>query len=219
MKVCTDSCLFGAWMADKFSSKNIARILDIGTGTGLLSMMVAQKSPAIIEAVEIDEQACRQANENFESSPWKSRLHAYHGDIKSHTKLSKYDAIISNPPFYDKHLLPGHEGKKNSKHGSLLSLEELAFIGSQLLTVDGVFGVLLPYFSAVHFEKAAAKHSLFVNEKCDVKQTFNHNFFRSMLILEKEKCPVKYSEMSIKDNMGNYTSGFTELLKEYYLYL
>lgn len=219
MKVCTDSCLFGAWMADRFSFRNPGKILDIGTGTGLLSLMVAQKTNAVIDAFEIDEQACTQANENFESSPWSSKLHAYPGNIKLQPTLSKYDGIICNPPFYDSHLLPANEGKKASKHGTLLSLEELALIVSKLLASDGVFGVLLPSFSAAYFEKEAEKHSLFITEKCEVRQTFNHNFFRSMLILEKEKRQAKYSEMSIKDNLGNYTPEFTELLKEYYLYL
>lgn len=219
MKVCSDSCLFGAWMADRLSLRNPARILDIGTGTGLLSLIVAQKTNAIIDAFEIDQQSYKQAKENFERSPWSQRLNAHYGDITLQTFPEPFDAIICNPPFYNNHPLPENEGKKNSKHAGLLIQNDLIFLISTLLSDDGICGILLPAFSANEFEQQASENLLFVNEKCDVRQTFNHKFFRAMLVLEKQKRLRKYSEMSIKDGLGNYTPAFVELLRDYYLYL
>ena len=115
MKVCTDSCLFGAWIADKIEQKIIVpkNILDIGSGTGLLSLMIAQKTNAQIDGVEIDENSYQQSEDNFIESPWNKHLHAFHADIKNWNSGLKYDLIISNPPFYENDL------KANKTHSCL----------------------------------------------------------------------------------------------------
>lgn len=219
MKVCTDSCVFGAWMTGKIVNKSIQKILDIGTGTGLLSLMAAQKSNATIDSIDIDKNAFIQAKENFDATLWATRLNAFQGDIKNWHVTLKYDCIISNPPFYEDDLLPEEEGKKNSKHGNSLKLNELIAAVDRLIENDGFFGVLLPYSRAEYFEKEAIKYSLFVNEKLNVKQSMKHDYFRSILILGKKQSLVKQSEISIRNNNNEYTPEFIALLKDYYLYL
>src|SRR5690242_18924742 len=106
MKVCTDSCLFGAWIAKKIEDKILRPeyILDIGSGTGLLTLMLAQKSPAIIDAVEIDENSFEQTMINSQNSHWKDRLNIFHADIKTWGVEKQYDLIISIPPFFENDL-------------------------------------------------------------------------------------------------------------------
>ena len=219
MKVCTDSCLFGAWVANKIQSQSPGTILDIGTGTGLLSLMIAQKSTAFIDSIDIDNDAAMQAKENFHASPWSQQLHCFHEDILSWTPAKKYGLIISNPPFFEHDLLPKAEGKKNSKHASRLNLSALIIATDALLEDDGFFGVLLPYSRALYFEKQASKHSLFVNEKLYIKQSTNHSYFRAILLMEREQHVVKQTELSIRDNLNEYTPEFISLLNDYYLYL
>ena len=222
MKVCTDSCLFGAWVAAKIEQKIISpkTILDIGTGTGLLSLMLAQKSGAQIHAVDIDKNSFVQASENFSASPWNERLQAFHSDIKEWKAPCKYDLIIANPPFYENDLVPEDNGKSISKHSSTMGLEDLLLKAKSLLNEDGNFALLLPWARTKWFENAASAYSLFVKEKMEVKQTPLHNYFRTMLLLQNQKTSDSLkSELTIKNNHNEYTYEFIELLKDYYLYL
>src|ERR1700749_3701473 len=112
MKVCTDACIFGAFAANIVRrTSNIIRILDIGTGTGLLSLMLAQQADVIIDAIEIDADAYQQAQDNFTASPWKERLTVINKDILAFTVNKKYDGIISNPPFFENDLLSDNQEK------------------------------------------------------------------------------------------------------------
>ena len=219
MKVCTDSCVFGAWMAGKIKYKFAKKILDIGTGTGLLSLMVAQKNSGLIHAIDINNNAISQAKQNFKLSPWSEQLQASCGDIKTWPATSKYDCIISNPPFFEDDLLPQEEEKKNSKHSNSLRLTELITAVAGLLEENGFFGVLLPYARTEYFEKEAMKNSLFVTEKLHVRQSMEHDYFRTILIMGKKQSPVMQSEISIRNNNNEYTPEFISLLKDYYLYL
>ena len=221
MKVCTDSCVFGAWIANTIDEKKIKpkAILDIGTGTGLLSLMLAQKIHATIHAVEIDKNSFDQAKENFNASPWNKRLKVFHSDIKKWKAPHKYDLIICNPPFYDNDLLPQNERKNISKHSSALRMEELLFTVKDLLNEDGNFAVLLPWYRTNWFENAALSHSLFVKEKMEIKQTPVHNYFRTIFILQKQKIQTIENELTIKNNNNEYSRKFINLMKDYYLYL
>ena len=148
MKVCTDACLFGAWTAACGSQLKAHSLLDIGTGTGLLSLMLAQKLPdVIIDAIEIDQAASQQAKENFEASPWKERLNVYNTSIQqfASTAKHKYDIIICNPPFYENDLKRNNAKRNMALHSAEIRLEELIKISGDLLKDDGKLFILINY--------------------------------------------------------------------------
>ena len=200
MKVCTDSCLFGAWVAAKLEQQAISpkNIIDAGTGTGLLSLMLAQKSEAQIHAVDIDKNAFEEASVNFNAAPWNKRMQAFHADIKDWNGSGKYDLIIANPPFYESDLVPEDKAKARSKHSTTLRLEDLLFTAKNLLTEGGNLAVLLPWTRGKWFESAASAYSLFTKEKTEVKQTAKHNFFRTMLLLQNQERCIAKSEHNYK---------------------
>ena len=219
MKVCTDSCLFGAWMANKVEARSPGKILDIGTGIGLLSLMIAQKSTSIIDAIDIDKNAVLQANQNFHASPWSPQLHCFHDDILSWTPATKYDCIISNPPFFENDLLPQEEGNKNSRHANSLNLRALIIATHALIEDEGCFGILLPYSRVDYFAEEAKEYSLYIKEKLYIRQSIKHRYFRAILLLDKKQHAIKQDELSIRDNNNEYTPGFITLLQDYYLFL
>jgi len=221
MKVCTDACILGAWVADKLKSEqiNASTILDIGTGTGLLSLMLAQKSTAKVDAIEIEKNAFNQAINNFKQSQWSDRLQALHGDVKDFDPSEKYDLIISNPPFYQDDLLSLVQNKNVSKHSEALNLDDLISVIKKLLKSSGSFVVLLPYHRVASFEKLAIENYFFLKEKLLIKSTLLHEYFRGILLFtQADAIPVE-KEMIIKEEDGNYSSEFTNLMKEYYLNL
>lgn len=218
MKVCTDSCLFGAWVADKIKTKKIMpkRILDIGSGTGLLSLMIAQKSDSETDAIEIDENSFLLTEENFAVSQWHQRLHAFHDDIKNWSSSHKYDLIISNPPFYENDLRSVNKNKNIAKHHDALTLKELLRSIKNNLSSDGNFAVLLPFHRTEYFKNIAVEDNLHLKEELFVKQTPTHSYFRGILFFGTKKQPVLSKELTIK-NEGSYTPEFNFLLKDYYL--
>lgn len=222
MKVCTDACLFGAWVADQIKSFLQKQILDIGAGTGLLSLMIAQQLPnAYIDVIEIDEDAAQQAKENFESSPWQNRLHVYHSSIQKFAlhASKKYDIIISNPPFYE-HDLKSNDTKRNlALHSSDLKLDELISIAEKLLKDDGKLFVLLPYHRTAALEKILMQHKLYARKIVLVKQHSKSDFFRVMFCISKACGEVFIEEIIISDGNNSYSNMFIKLLAAYYMNL
>ncbi len=216
MKVCTDSCLFGAWIT---LTENTETILDIGAGTGLLSLMLAQKSTAKIDAIEIDVYAVAQATINFNNSIWKDRLTCFYGDIKNFPFVKKYDFIICNPPFYKDELSSTSKEEKIAKHSLYLTLEDLVNSINNLINDDGKFAILLPFYRKEEFEKLAEQFSFFPEKTLAIKQTPTHTFFRYAGIFSKKSCIINEDKIEIKDNTQQYSSEATNLLKPYYLYL
>ncbi len=218
MKVCTDACLFGALIAN--CPLPTANCLDVGTGTGLLSLMYAQKYPhTIIDAVEIHPAAALQAKQNFEASNWKERLNIINADIKHLAKEKKYDLIISNPPFFEDDLRSEDETKNAAKHDSSLTLQELLNIASERLNRNGTFAVLLPQHRVNYFENEALLCGLHAHRKILVRQTPEHDLFRGILFFINRKSDQLVTEMSIRRTDGSYTAEFIGLLKDYYLHL
>ena len=219
MKITTDSCLFGAWAAVICQQLSVNSILDIGTGTGLLSLMLAQKSNAAIQSVEIDEQAAMQAQQNFQQSSWKERLTLHHIAVQYFTKKTQqqFDFIITNPPFYENDLKTDNAQKNAAHHSTLLNLDELIDCIKNLLTSNGFFTILLPYSRTDYFLQSAKDFHLV--ERVIVKQPANHNYFRSMLLFSKQTCKTVEKGIIIKQNEKEYSTEFIQLLKDYYLYL
>lgn len=217
MKVCTDACLFGAYIAENITTNKYC--LDIGAGTGLLSVMLAQKNDAMIEAIEIDTHAFQQAKENLEQSPWKERLHIFNIDAIQFLSEKKYDFIFSNPPFFGNDLKSDNQQKNAAKHDTTLTLGQLIMVIENNLSNDGVFALLLPYRRVDECITIAAKANFHLKEKILVKQTPSHDFFRGILFFSRKETNIKTEEIFIKDSANQYTDRFTHLLKDYYLYL
>jgi len=224
MKVTTDACLFGAWAAEKVRSleSEVWNILDIGTGTGLLSLMLAQKIKANIDAIEMDDEAAKQAKENTNASPWKDRVTVIHADARSYSLNKKYNCIISNPPFYENELKSDNSKKNIAHHNEGLLLPELLSVIKNKLEPDGMFFLLLPYKRSKEVKDLLLQHEFALCQMMLVRQSVNHDYFRIMISGKlKTDIPVEtmIDEISICNDKQRYTSEFTELFKDYYLYL
>ncbi len=213
MKVCTDACVFGAWVATK---TNPVKVLDIGAGTGLLSLMIAQKTNAVIDAVEIDKNGFEQAQENFNASPWKNRLNVIYSPIQQFRK-DHYDLIISNPPFFSNDLKSPDQARNLALHSEALSLEELLSAVKKTISKNGQFAVLLPFHRGPYFEELIIRNQLFIIEKLVVNQTPRHRPFRVCYLISDSGVETRNSTLTIKNEENKYTEPFTELLKDYYL--
>ncbi|MBK7883891.1 MAG: tRNA (adenine(22)-N(1))-methyltransferase TrmK [Chitinophagaceae bacterium] len=183
MKVCTDACLFGAIAAYEILQQKSADItcLDIGTGTGLLSLMVAQKNKIAIDAVEVEDGACMQARQNIEGSKFKENISVHHADILQFEPQKKYDAIISNPPFFENDLVSTDTHKNTARHNITLSLKDLLVTINRLLKNDGFFMVLLPCHRLKYFEEEALQYDFYLDQKILIKPSEIHDYFRGIL--------------------------------------
>jgi tRNA1Val (adenine37-N6)-methyltransferase len=216
MKVCTDACIFGAWIANKISPN--ASVLDIGSGTGLLMLMLAQKNAGQIDGIELETACFGQLRENIAASPWSDRLNFFQGDTRDYAFPGKYDFIISNPPFYESDLHSVSVEKNLARHSKELSLEELLHSIDGNLARHGAFGVLLPFHRTAYFEALALQKGFQLEEKLLVRQTNAHDYFRSILYFCRENGGVGItSTLVIRNEDGGYTRAFEELIKDYYL--
>ena len=219
MKVCTDTSLFGALI----DPNNPTSILDIGTGTGVLTLMIAQITEAKITAIEIDDKAAKQAANNFKDSKWQERISIINDDVKTFSKSvnTKYDLIISNPPFFQGNMLSDISEKNKARHNTSLTLEELAISTNDLLTINGQFWVLLPQYEASLLEKSLANFGLKISKQINIKNYIDdEKISRTVNCFEREVSLRADNEMAIyKDKNREYTVEFSQLLKPYYLYL
>jgi tRNA1Val (adenine37-N6)-methyltransferase len=217
MKVCTDSCLFGAFVANELQNKK--SVLDIGSGTGLLSLMYAQKNKSEIDAVEIDENAFNQSQENILSAKFESIIKINHGSIIDFSKEATYDLIICNPPFYKNSLKGEDEIRNKALHNDELTYEILFAKAKYLLKNDGVFALLIPFSLTKKCIDIASQNELFCNKSIAIKQSTTHNYFRSILFFSAANNEIAEQSISIKENQKAYTPEFVNLLKDFYLFL
>lgn len=219
MKVCTDACLFGAWVGKMVSANNFAndaQALDIGTGTGLLSLMLAQQFPGTIDAIDIDNGAATQAAENIAGSKWNDRISVHESSLED-WENNHYNLIICNPPFYEQDLKSPDMQRNLALHDSGLTLGTLWENITRCLLPDGLFAVLLPYHRLNESVQFAGAHGFYVHEMVAVKQTEKHAPFRVMLSFGRENKVTVQDTMLIKKE-GAYSSEFIALLRDYYLY-
>ena len=220
MKVTTDACLFGAWVASKMANNSAtSNVLDIGTGTGLLSLMLAQQLPgSSIDAIELDAGAAAQAEANVQQSPFATQIQVIPQDVLRFEATYRYDLIISNPPFHERQLASPHGHKNKAHHDASLTLNDLARACSKMLSPNGQVALLLPYYRKDEALKLLQEHGLHPAIVCYVKQSAAHSFFRTMILTGTAPVPqVKQEIIAIKNEDQEYTPEFVTLLKDYYL--
>ena len=218
MKIGTDGILLGAW-ADFGQAESI---LDIGTGTGLLALMAAQKCPtARVDAIELAPKAAVQAAENMAASPWPARLQVLSGDVKSFSFPTPYDHLICNPPFFHKSLKSTHPERSLARHDDTLSIQELLAKASQLLVKEGRLSIILPASEEERVGKVAHAYDLCVQRFFIVK-SFAYKAPHRILV-ELRKAPtgeIERGEISLhQGRKGDYTQEYRELTQEFYLWL
>lgn len=232
MKVGTDSILLGAYISH-FCSKQSANhknkiksILDIGTGTGILSLMCAQNfDKATIDAIEIDHDAATEAQSNVDASTWKNRIKVTEISFEQfatsyNDEVKEYDLIITNPPFYNATLKPDDNARATARHYDSLPFNEIAAFGNQRLTDDGIIAVIYPTNFEENITNAILQNGLFPRAFCDICTKEGKQPKRRIAILGRpslDQEEIMLDRINISDKQGNYTAQYKELTKEFYL--
>lgn len=217
MKVGTDGVLLGAWARLEPSQR---RILDIGTGTGLIALMAAQRTEAWgaeIAGVEIDAGAAEDARDNFEDSEWSARVSVVECPIQEFHPEEKFDHILSNPPYFVASLLSPNESRTTARHTTSLTFEELAAAAARLLSPDGRLSLVLPYDAVGDMTLAAARSGLFLARRADVRTKHTAEPKRSLLEYRFEPRPTLRTDLTIHIAGGDYSEEYRILTKDFYL--
>ncbi len=226
MKVTTDACIFGALFGQSPSLQNSQTVLDIGAGTGLLSLMAAQNCQSSITAIELDEEASKQAEDNFAQSQWADQLHLVNSAIQSFSATSeqRFDCIISNPPFFQQ-AFKGNDHRRNlARHTDSLSFSDLAKAIGKHLANSGEAWILLPVESTTLFLTAAVQQGLKLIKQVGLRSSSSHNNHRYILVLKhlndtEESQEVHEMTVTIYDQHPHYTEEIRLLMSPYYLAL
>ena len=210
MKVSTDGVLFGAWVG----VEGATRILDIGTGTGVLALIAAQRNPkASIDAVEIDDRAAGQAAENLEMSPWKDRLRVHCIDVRRMHCTTPYDLIISNPPFYENYSTAADAHVGLAKHGDELTFTDLIHAVARLLAPEGRLAVIIPLNRERTLCTLAATQALHPIRRCVVRYVPHRPAKRVLLELARRNGPPTEEELTIEaTGPFDYSQAYRQLI-------
>ncbi|WP_378179002.1 tRNA1(Val) (adenine(37)-N6)-methyltransferase [Aquimarina sp. SS2-1] len=217
MKIGTDGVLLGSWVP---ISDQVNAILDIGTGTGVIALMMAQRSNAeIIDAMEIDDSAYEQAVENFEASDWGDRLFCYHASFQEFFQEidDQYDLLISNPPFYTDDYKSDDVGRDTARFEDALPFEHLFIGAAHLLSEKGKFAVILPYKEEKNCTDIAEKVGLYPQKITRVKGNPSSDIKRSMLLFGFERLDLDPEILIIEETRHRYTQQYKALTKDFYL--
>ncbi|HEX6226046.1 MAG TPA: methyltransferase [Chryseolinea sp.] len=215
MKVGTDAVLLGAWA-------NIAQaetLLDIGTGNGTIALMLAQRSSefATIDAVEIEESDAAQAEENFKSSPWDSKIFLHHTSIQNFISDKQYDCIVSNPPYFNNSQRPPGEKRHQARHTITLSYQELIDATVRLLKHNGKFNVVLPFTEGLQFIDLCRQNELFCARQYSFRTRPEKAIERWLLEFGKYQVPTEAGEIVLYDEAERWSDGYKKLTVDFYL--
>ena len=218
MKIGTDGVLLGAWAPiDNYPFS----ILDIGTGTGIIALMLAQRSAAQqIDALEIDEAAYEQATDNFENSPWNDRLFCFHAGLDEFIEEpeDEYDLIVSNPPFYSEDYKTENESRDLARFQDAMPFEQLLEAADLLLSEHGIFAVIIPFKEEENFIALANEFELYPLKITRVKGTPTTEIKRSLLAFSRnETTDLPIDELVIETARHVYTQEYIGLTKDFYL--
>ena len=217
MKVGTDGVLLGAWVS---LSRNPISILDIGSGTGLIALQLAQRSIAeTIDAIELDDDAYEQSVENFEASSWADRLFCYHASLQEFVEEidDSYDLIVSNPPFYKEEVTSGNKARDNARQNSALPFDVLLKAAEKLLSSNGSFATIIPFKEEKEFCSLALKSNLYANRITRVKGNYNSEVKRSLLQFSFQETTIQEDELVIEISRHEYTTAYQKLISPFYL--
>ena len=219
MKIGTDAVLLGAWTGLDSQPNSI---LDIGAGTGILALIMAQRSTAeLIDALEIDADAYEQCVENFETSDWGDRLFCYHASLDEFTEEieDQYDLIISNPPFYTDTFKTENEVRNQARFEDAMPFNILLKSVSKLLSPTGHFNVVIPFSEETSFIELAAKEGLYPSKILNIRGQKSSPLKRSMICFTFKKQAIETRELVIEIARHQYTKEYTSLTKDFYLKL
>ena len=212
MKVGTDGVLLGSWVACRQANT----ILDIGCGTGLISLMLAQRNlNSNIIGIEIDAIASQEAKLNVDNSDWQERIRIEHSALQQFKPETQFDLIVSNPPFFAEN--KAQDRRATARHTNSLSFEELIFNTSNLLTEKGIFGVIIPKDAETEFCEITTTHNLYCNRVCNVKGNDKVDVKRVMLEFSFNKTEITTEYLTIETGRHQYTDEYIQLCKDFYL--
>ncbi len=217
MKIGTDGVLLGAW-ADTAEATDI---LDVGTGTGVIAIMLAQRVPtAKVDAVEIDEEACQTAIKNMQNSPFADRLDCVKDSIQDYAKVTRkeYDLIVCNPPFFTGGTLSNQDNRNNVRHTVKLPTGDLLSSVRRLMKKNGKFCVILPLIEGLRFKEQAHNYNLHCSKVTEVKPKHDKSVERLLLQFEKNETEEVVDQLVIQfEKRNDYTEDYINLTKDFYL--
>ena len=214
MKVGTDGVLLGAWAR----VAHCRHILDIGTGTGLIALMAAQRSDAHVEAIDLDDGAVQQATDNVAASPWADRIAVSKADVKAFpTPAVLFDAILCNPPFFERSLKSPDAARTMARHTDTLTFDELARHAARLLAPEGEFSVVIPYDRATDMIVSAASCGLFASRRTVVYPVEGGKPKRMLMAFSREGQPHCVETLCIHDAQRRPTADYVSLVSDFYL--
>ncbi len=217
MKVGTDGVLLGAWT----NVENVTSVLDIGTGTGLIALMMAQRTKAQIVGVEIDKAAAGEAIENVKNSHWRERISIKNSSFQDFIKSEKnrFDLIISNPPFFTNSFKNKSETRRIARHNDLLPFSDLTRGAAKLLKQHGRLAVILPVDPAKEFIENAKNNGLYIVRQTKVQPKKPKDYNRILMEFAlQEKKPVNNTLTIYLEDSSDYTNEFKALVRNFYLY-